>query len=165
MLGFFAPRGVGMTAFPTNSATRTQIRRRFMLLGQTLEGMRVWDIRRAVQAVRAVKDFNNTPLWLEAVGTEGVNVLYASLFESNVAGLELSSLPESPDDAPDYLNVLCILDVPRAVEIAYIGLDIAGLVPISHPDLVFFGIEILFPARDRFMFQQLETIVDAVSAR
>lgn len=117
-IAFVAPRGIGPTAWNSDAKKQTHIRRRFMLLGQTLEGMRVWDIRRAVQAVRAVKDFTDTPLWLKAGETAGVNVLYASLFESNVAGLELSSLPGSHGDAPDYLNVLRILDVPHAVEIA-----------------------------------------------
>src|SRR5206468_4080514 len=48
-LAFFAPRGVGLTAWSGDEKKRTQIRRRFMLLGQTLDGLRVWDIRRAVQ--------------------------------------------------------------------------------------------------------------------
>ena len=46
-----------------------------------------------------------------------------------------------------------------------IGLDVAGLVPIPHLDLVFFGIEIFFPARDRLVLQQFEAVVDAVSCR
>ncbi len=51
-----------------------------------------------------------------------------------------------------------------AVEIAEVGLDIAGLVPIPHLDLVFFGIEIFFPAGDRLVLEQFETAVDTVGA-
>ena len=35
---------------------RTKIRRRFMAWGQTLDGMRVWDIRRAIQMIHFVRD-------------------------------------------------------------------------------------------------------------
>jgi dienelactone hydrolase len=55
-LACFAPRGTGLTAFAANEKARTRIRRRFMLLGQTWDGMRVWDIRRAVQLVHFVRE-------------------------------------------------------------------------------------------------------------
>ena len=38
----------GPTAWDQTSFQQTQHRRRFFLLGQTLEGMQVWDTRRAV---------------------------------------------------------------------------------------------------------------------
>jgi hypothetical protein len=38
---FFAPRGVGPTSFSTQEPYATHVRRRFMLLGQTLAGMQV----------------------------------------------------------------------------------------------------------------------------
>ena len=40
-----------------------------------------------------------------------------------------------------------------------------SLSPVPHLDLVFFGIEIFFLARNRIVFQQLEPVVDAVGAR
>ena len=45
------PRGIGPAAWTGDEQKQTQIRRRFMLLGQTLDGMRVWDVRRAIQAL------------------------------------------------------------------------------------------------------------------
>jgi hypothetical protein len=113
-----APRGIGPTAWNDEAKKQTHIRRRFMLLGQTLDGMRVWDIRRAIQAVRAVNGFEKTPLWLEARQDMAVNALYASICEPNVAGLELWQLPNSHRRGPDYLNVLRVLDVPQAMAIA-----------------------------------------------
>ncbi|HKS37844.1 MAG TPA: hypothetical protein VJW76_11680, partial [Verrucomicrobiae bacterium] len=117
-MAFVAPRGVGLTQWRGDAKKQAQIRRRFMLLGQTLEGMRVWDVRRAVQAVRSIRDFRDAPLWLQAEGPSGVNALYASLFESNIAGLELFSLPESHRDGPDYLNILRVADIPQAAAMA-----------------------------------------------
>ena len=54
-IAFFAPRGVGLTAWSGGEKRLTKIRRRFMLLGQTLDGMRVWDIRRAIQVIQLVR--------------------------------------------------------------------------------------------------------------
>ena len=60
-LAFVAPRGIGRTAWNADPAKQTQIRRRFMLLGQTLDGMRVWDVRRALQALRIDRWPANVP--------------------------------------------------------------------------------------------------------
>jgi hypothetical protein len=44
--------------------------------------------------------------------------LYASLFEPDIAGLDLVNLPLSHHDGPIYLNVLRYLDMPCAVGMA-----------------------------------------------
>ncbi len=77
----FAPRGVGPTAFNPDKKKQTQIRRRFMLLGETLEGMQVWDVRRAMQAARSLS-ITNGATWTLSGDREGSGLaLYASLFE------------------------------------------------------------------------------------
>jgi hypothetical protein len=108
----FVPRDAGPIS------QQTQLRRRYMLVGQTLDGMRVWDIRWAVQALRAMDGFDKVPIRLEAEGNMGVNALYASLFESGIAGLDLRRIAASHMEGPDYLNVLRILDIPEAAAIA-----------------------------------------------
>ncbi|MFT5857486.1 MAG: dienelactone hydrolase, partial [Verrucomicrobiales bacterium] len=67
-VALFAPRGVGPTAWTEDARERVHIRRRFMLLGQTLDGMRVWDIRRAIAAVRAIEATKGLRLEIEADG-------------------------------------------------------------------------------------------------
>jgi len=116
-LAFFAPRGIALTAWTKDEKKRIQIRRRFMLLGQTLDGMRVWDIRSAVQTIRSVRAMERTQVELIAKGEMGVNALYAALFEPDVQRLELAQLPESHREGPDYLNVLKVLDVPQVLQI------------------------------------------------
>jgi dienelactone hydrolase len=115
---FFAPRGDGSGQWTADSKKQVQIRRRFMLLGQTLDSARVWDIRRACQALRLAPMMASSRLELSGMGGAGVNVLYASLFESRIDGLMLNSLPLSHRTGPDYLNVLRVLDVPQAVAMA-----------------------------------------------
>lgn len=125
-LAFLAPRGVGLTAWTTNVAKQTQIRRRFMLLGQTIDGMRVWDIRRAIQVVHFVREAATAQIELRANRTMGANTLYAALFEPSVRRLELNELPASHMEGPDYLNVLRVLDIPQALEIAAMNADVSA---------------------------------------
>jgi len=109
---------IARATFMPRGDERTQTRRRFMLLGQTLDGMRVWDIRRAVQALRSVPEYHDCRIRLEANGDLGVDALYASLFEDGITGLDLRRIPSSHRDGPDYLNVLKIMDLPQAVVMA-----------------------------------------------
>jgi hypothetical protein len=89
-----------------------------MMVGQTLESMRVWDIRQAVQAVRAREEWRTLPLTLRSSGDMACNALYASLFLPGIERLELGRLPRSHRVGPDYLNVLKVLDIPQALAMA-----------------------------------------------
>jgi len=115
-LACFAPRGIGLSAWSGDAKAQTHIRRRFMLLGQTLDGMRVWDIHRAVRCVQTLTASENRQLTLRGRGEMGVHALYAALFDPGVAGLNLMELPKSHRNGPDYLNVLQLLDLPEALQ-------------------------------------------------
>lgn len=112
------PRGIGPTAWTQAEPDQTHLLRRFMLLGQTADGMRVWDVRRAVQAARTIPNLSESSLRIEAAGPMAGVALYASLFEPEVAGLDLADLPASHDRGPIFLNVLRFLDVPQALAMA-----------------------------------------------
>ncbi len=113
-----APRGIGPTASTASAVDQNHQRRRYLLLGQTVDGMRVWDVCRALEAIRAAKQFTGQPLVLSGVRDQAVNALYASLFVDGLAGLELHAPPASHMRGPDYLNVLRFLDIPQAVAMA-----------------------------------------------
>ena len=115
-VAYFSPRGLAADTWTGDAKKQVQIRRRFMLLGQTLDSMRVWDIRQAIRAVRA--KYPSAELRVEGRGTQAVNLLYASLFESGIAGMVLHDLPTSHQQGPDYLNVLRVMDIPVALKIA-----------------------------------------------
>jgi dienelactone hydrolase len=117
-MAYVAPRGIGSTRFPIQGRKGIQIQRRFYLLGQTLEGMQVWDVRQAVQALREIKGVAKIPLWLQAEGRSAGVALYASLFENNIHRLDLHGLPKSHRDGPHFLNVSRHLDLPEAIAIA-----------------------------------------------
>ena len=79
--------------------------------------MQVWDIRRAIAALRATP-YAKAPLWLHSQHTMAGNTLYASLFEDNITRLDLHRMPASHEIGPVYLNVLKFLDLPQAVAMA-----------------------------------------------
>ena len=117
-MAWIAPRGVGPTEWSRDERKRTQIRRRFMLLGQTADSMRVYDVRQAIRALRAVGGLGDVSLWLQGEREAATWALYASLFEPDIARLDLWSMPTSHRDGPTFLNVLRFLDVPQAVALA-----------------------------------------------
>jgi len=114
----FYPRGLGPTASALAPADQNEVRRRYLLLGQTVDGMRVWDIRRAVAALRSPDLFGDTPIVLVGHRDQAVNVAYASLWIDALAGLELVAPPATHLKGPDYLNVLRHLDLPQAIALA-----------------------------------------------
>jgi hypothetical protein len=117
-MAWMAPRGVGPTEWSREGKKRTQIRRRFMLLGQTDDGLRVWDARRAVQALRTIAGYREAPLWLQGERNAAGWALYAALFEPAIARLDLWELPHSHREGVVLPNVLRFLDLPQAVALA-----------------------------------------------
>ena len=113
-----APRGIGPAKWAGDEKKQTQIRRRFMLLGQTRDGMRVWDVRRAVQALRSLPELKDAPLRLQGHDDLAGVALYASLFEPTVTHLHLVNPPTSHMRGPHFLNVLRFLDMPQALAMA-----------------------------------------------
>jgi dienelactone hydrolase len=115
-----APRGIGPTRWAAAGTPEdSHIRRRFALLGQTLDGQRVWDVRRALEALRGVPDLKDVPVELRGKGDLAGVTLYAALFEPQVAGLDLWGLPASHRQGPIFLNVRRLLDTPQAVALAF----------------------------------------------
>jgi dienelactone hydrolase len=113
----FAPRGIGPTRWSLDDRKLVQIRRRFYLLGETDDGMRVWDVRRAIRVVRE-QSKSSASVEIVAKGDAAVWALYASLFEDAPVKLTLTDLPISHMDGPQLLNVLKTLDIPQAVALA-----------------------------------------------
>ncbi len=115
VFAFVCPRGFGAAAWTGDDRKQIQIRRRFMLLGQTLDGMRVWDVRRTIQALGQIDEAAGIAPEMAARGSMAGVALYASLFDPQMARLDLTDLPVSHREGPILLNVLRYLDTPQAV--------------------------------------------------
>lgn len=126
VMSYFAPRAVGRTAWDSSDKKQVQNRRRFYLLGQTLEGLQALDVRRAIHMVETEQERKAykreivapAPLWLQSHRKMAGVALYASLFELDVKRLDLYDLPKSHRDGPIFLNVERYLDMPQAVAMA-----------------------------------------------
>lgn len=115
---YVCPRGIGPDAWSGDERKQTQIRRRFMLLGQTADGMRVWDVRRAIQVLQLIEPTAGFSTTIAARFDMAGIALYASLFEPGVGQLDLTDLPATHAQGPTLLNVLRFLDVPQTVAMA-----------------------------------------------
>ncbi len=115
----FAPRGYGPTATNPQIKSRTQLRRRYMLLGETLEGMQAWDVAAAIRAIRDIAK-TEAAITIEASGELGAAALYASLFTSTsyIQELRLTAPPKSHREGAAYMQVLRYMDMPQAVALA-----------------------------------------------
>lgn len=116
-MAYLPPRGIGPTGWTSDKKERTHIRRRFALLGQTLDSMRVWDIRRGIAALREMEGMGQAQIWMQSSGIMAGNTLYASLFEKDIHRLDLHDLPISHRIGPTYLNALRYTDIPQTAAI------------------------------------------------
>ena len=98
----FMPRGLGLSALSKDERHITQARRRFMLLGQTLAGMQVWDVRRCIQLVEGYG--YKCPITLWGYDYTSSLVSLASLFEE-ISEVHIKGYPKNDKDQPDYLNI------------------------------------------------------------
>ncbi len=118
-MAYTTPRGVGAENWRALSPTKqTHLKRRLLLLGESLESGQVWDIQQAAAALRTLPGLAKIPLWLQSEHTMAANTLYASLFIPEVTRLDLHALPTSHREGPTYLNVLRHLDLPQAAALA-----------------------------------------------
>jgi len=112
-VAWLLPRGVGPTEWSRDERKRTQIRRRFMQLGQTAAAMQIYDVRRAIDALKEVNDMATNKLHLQADGEAAFWALYASLWTDGIDQLSLSGLPSRNREAPDLLNVSRFVELPH----------------------------------------------------
>lgn len=110
---FVIPRGVGPTKWAESGTTEdTQIRRRFALVGQTLDGQHVWDTRRAIQALSMLDGWKELELTIEGGERNVMISSLASLFEPHVKRVKIV-LSESKQWEPAViLNIEKVVDHP-----------------------------------------------------
>lgn len=107
-------RGAGPARFSGDERAQKHIRRRYFLLGKTLEEWQTFDL---VQAMKAL-DLQREYIRGEASGATAGKLLYASLYAPGAFSLQLYDLPHSHHDGPQYLSILRDLDMPAAVLLA-----------------------------------------------
>lgn len=114
-MAYVAPRGIGRSRWDPSDRKQTQHRRRFYLLGQSLNGMQAYDVRRAIQATRWLPSVSDQSLWLQSNGVMGVVTAYASLYEPPLGRIDLHDLPSDHRDGPFLLNVSRQVTMPEVI--------------------------------------------------
>jgi hypothetical protein len=89
-----------------------------MLLGESLEGMQAWDVKRAVESIRTISDLDNATIHVRAEGDLAAVALYASLEVSPQPQLELVAPPASHRTSAPFFHVLRYIDMPQAMAMA-----------------------------------------------
>jgi hypothetical protein len=118
-IAYFCPRGVGAQSVAKLPQRKlTHLRRRLLLLGESLESGQVWDIVQAAAAVRMLPGMAYVPLRLRGEKDMAANVLYGSLFIPEVTHIDLIEPVSSHRDGAGYLNILRHLDLPQAAALA-----------------------------------------------
>jgi len=117
-VAWLAPRGIGNSSWSGDAKRHIQIRRRFMLLGQTLDGMRVWDVLSALHLANHRSPVRHLPTEIHGHGAMTTHALLAALFAPQVDRVQVPGLPSTFLDGPDYLNILQVIDIPQAITLA-----------------------------------------------
>ena len=113
----FTPRGVGKNRWNTQSKIDTHNQRRFYLLGQTADGMRIFDIMRCIASLKSVSS-DDIDVSIHAEKSSAILSVYAAIFEPTISKLHLSNPPASHRSGPYLLNVRKLVDVPQAIALA-----------------------------------------------
>lgn len=123
-------RGAGPAAFSGNDRKQTHIRRRFFLLGQTLEEFQTLDVVQAIRSLHLSEDHIRTVVSAKGI-TAGI-LVYAALFCEKGLTLELQNPPLSHRIGPDLVNIMRFQDMSAAILMAA-ALHEVGLEPGGTP--------------------------------
>jgi dienelactone hydrolase len=110
------PRGIGSTRWTRNNPPN-YVERSHVLLGRTVDTGRVWDIVAAARFL-ADKYKGRLPVYVAGKGPAGILAAYAALLEpDDISGVILNQPPLShmAPDAPQFLNILRVCDIPDAL--------------------------------------------------
>jgi dienelactone hydrolase len=107
---WLVPRGIGPTAWTSDERERVHIRRRFALLGQTLDGMRTWDVLRGLEAVRTVAGRQDVVVTARGEGEAADWLLWGAAFDTHGVPISVSR----PSSAV-FLNGSRVLHLPELV--------------------------------------------------
>lgn len=110
------PRGVGEIPWPRE--TQRDMLRNAMLIGETVDSLRLRDVRAALRQVQQMPEVDAARITIVGRGVSGILGLYAALFEPTgvepaVQQVILIDAPESHREGPVFLNVMRHTDLPE----------------------------------------------------
>ena len=119
-------RGTGRQGWPPEEAW--SLRRSLALIGRTIASLRVWDVLRALEALRQLPGVDGQRIALAGAGELAVVALYAALLDGNVSSVILADPPTTHDAAGppggtgpaiELLRCLTVTDLPEAAALLH----------------------------------------------
>lgn len=105
------PRGVGEIPWPRE--TQRDLLRDAMLIGETVDSLRLRDVREALRQVQQMPSVDPARITIAGRGASGILGLYAALFHPFVQQVILLDAPQSHRQGPVFLNVMRHTDLPE----------------------------------------------------
>lgn len=112
-LNVIYPRGTGNQLW--NSTLRKKFERTSMILGRTVDDMRLFDVLCAVEYIATHPSYDGTSLTVAGKGEAGILGAYAALLDSRITRVILFSPPLTHENGPIFLNVLRYTDIPQVL--------------------------------------------------
>ena len=106
------PRGVG--EIPWDKTFWKATLRNAMEVGETVDSMRLADVRAALESLQARANIDPTRISVVGKGISGVLGLYAAIYNPKVEHVVLIDAPTTHAEGPIFLNVLRYTDLPEA---------------------------------------------------
>ncbi|MEW4456164.1 acetylxylan esterase [Bremerella sp. JC817] len=132
-----APRGIGPTQWTQEKKAEIHTRRRYLLIGQSLDAMRIWDIRQAAKAANKLSGSKQVDI--EAEGILAADTLYAAIFEPQIGSLHLIDPPADHREGPYLLNVRRFMNLPEAAAMAANDPQAPRTIKTDNDDLMSFS--------------------------
>jgi dienelactone hydrolase len=85
-----------------------------MQVGETVDSMRLADVRAAIEALQARDDVDPSRISVVGTGVSGVLGLYAAIYNPKVEHVILIDPPSTHAEGPIFLNVMRYTDLPEA---------------------------------------------------
>lgn len=106
------PRGVDEV--PWSKAFWRATLRHAMLIGETVDSLRLHDVLRTVEALYATPEIAPSGIAISGQGTAGALGLYAAILDARIRQVILIDPPSSHAESPIFLHVLRHTDLPEA---------------------------------------------------
>ena len=107
------PRGTGRDTW--DISTQIRIKRTSVIVGRTLDDMRLADVLAAVDYLARDPHHDGSPITVVGSGKMGIIAAYAALLDNRIGRVIVHHPPLSHDEAPVFLNVMRYVDIPEAL--------------------------------------------------
>jgi cephalosporin-C deacetylase-like acetyl esterase len=125
------PRGVDEIGWPRSFWK--DVFRNTMHVGRTVDSMRLWDVLRAVEVLRAEPGVDPERIMVSGKGVAAGLALYAALLDPRIQQALLLDPPSSHTEGPIFLNVLRYTDLPDvAARLAPRRVNFYGRIPAAY---------------------------------